>query len=135
MVATGKVPPLARSATISKPAQENNYLDASREAPFLLNLMSALIFFIRQIPNLLGTSSHMPWNHRLKLFRPSYAFYVNQERKEKERKALPSMGQPSLRPKCCVLIRERFEAERMFKDIPELAGILRLKGSALYHNT
>lgn len=97
--------------------------------------MSALIFFIRQIPNLLGTSSHMPWNHRLKLFRSSYAFYVIQERKEKERKALPSIGQPSLRPKCCGLIRERFEAEKMVKDIPELAGILRPKGSALYHNT
>ena len=60
-----------------------------REAPFLVSLMSALIFFIPQIPNLLGTSSHMPWNHRLKFFRSTYAFYVNKEQKEKERKALP----------------------------------------------
>ena len=96
--------------------------------------MSALTFFVRQIPHLLETSSHMPWNLRLIFLKSTYAFYVDNQRKESERKALPSIGQPALRAKCCALKNDRFEAQKMVKDIPELAEILRPKGSALYNN-
>ena len=96
--------------------------------------MGALTFFVRQIPHLLETSSHMSLNLRLMFFKSTYAFYVDHERKEKERRALPSIGQPALRANCCALRSDRFEAQKMVNDIPELAELLRPKGSSRYNN-
>jgi hypothetical protein len=96
--------------------------------------MSAPKFFIRQIPHLLKTSSHMPWYSRLMFFKSTFAFYVDHERKEKERRALPSIGQPALRDKCCALRSDRFEPQKTVKDIPELLEVLHPKGSSLYNN-
>ena len=94
--------------------------------------MGALTFFLRQIPHLLETSSHMPWNLRLIFFKSTYAFYVDHERKERERKALPNIGSPDLRSACCEPRSACFEKAKMVKDLPELMLILRPRGSALY---
>jgi hypothetical protein len=96
--------------------------------------MSAFIFFLRNIQHLFKTSSHMPWRLRLVFFISTYNFYRDQERKEKERKALPHIGLSALRCTCCAMKRDRFEVQKMVKDIPELVDILRPKGTAALNN-
>ena len=59
---------------------------------------------------------------------------MDHERKEKARKALPSIGDPALRAKCCALRSDRFEAQKMVREIPELAEILHPKGASLFNN-
>ena len=67
-------------------------------------------------------------------FKTTYAFYVDQEKKECERRALPTIGNTSLRKQCCAPRVGRFEKQKMVKDIPELAPLLHPRGTALYNN-
>jgi hypothetical protein len=99
----------------------------------MMDRMNTIVFFLRNIPNLLETSSHMSWRLRIVFFKSTYVFYAKQERIEKVCKALPQIGQPALRSSCCAMKRDRFEAQKMVKDIPELVDILRPKGTAAFN--
>jgi hypothetical protein len=96
--------------------------------------MKTIIFFLRNMPHLLETTSHMPWSLRIAFFKSTYAFYREQDRLEKERKGLPHVGNPALLSCCCAIKRDRFEAQKMVKHIPELVDILHPKGAALFNN-
>jgi hypothetical protein len=76
----------------------------------------------------------MPMTLRVAFLRSAFTTYADLERKEAMRKALPAVGNPALRQQCCGRRKERFEAQKMVKNIPELLPLLHPRGSALYDN-
>ncbi len=93
--------------------------------------MNAFRMFQRQFPAILRQTAHLTWPLKMHFWLTSLAMSARLSKEERNRDALPRVGDPAKRAECCGLRPDSYGRKPLVKDIPELKDILQARGTSM----